>query len=526
PRSKERKKEKKEMANKEMKDKIDGLDARVSGMTETMSTMGEELGSHKVAMKEMMQFMTQKFEEMGRNIQELQQRPRTHERIRTDARERLRQQEQQWEHEEEEFEQNSQASNMHEKPRVYKPKIMLSTFTGNDPEAWLNRAMQYFELNETPARHWVRYAAYYLDGEANVWWQWLTSVYETRNQPIMWNDFERELLTRFGASSYLNYDEALSRIRQTGTLRDYQKEFERLACRVRGWPESALVGAFIGGLRYDLAAEVRLEQPGTMQKAMEVARRRDEHLAATRRGRADLRAPELRRVPTSPNPFNTGVKLTSNIRPPIPEIKRLTVEEMARRREKGFCFKCEERFTPGHKCKQNFLIEFVDAGDEEPEFVEEREEEEVEVLEDEAEISVHAMAGTKGPRTMRLPAWVKDRRVTVVVDNGSSHNFINATLSHKLKLPTSMVEPFEVRVANGERLRCSKVYRGVPIKFQGVTVKADLFALPLVGPDVVLGVQWLEGLGDVTTNYRKGVMKFEAGDQLVTLKASEGETKE
>ncbi|CAA0822204.1 Unknown protein, partial [Striga hermonthica] len=156
---------------------------------------------------------------------------------------------------------------------------------------------------------------------------------------------------------------------------------------------------------------------------------------------------------------------------------------------------------------------YVDSDDEDP-VIEEEQEVEVEVLNDEAEISVHAMAGTKGPRTMRLPAWLKDRRVTVLVDNGTSHNFINATLSHKLKLPTSTIEPFEVRVANGERLRCSEMYRGVLIKFQGVTAKADLFALPLVGPNVVLGVQWLEGLGDVTTNYRKDVMKFEAGDKL------------
>ncbi|CAA0811873.1 Unknown protein, partial [Striga hermonthica] len=182
-------------------------------------------------------------------------------------------------------------------------------------------------------------------------------------------------------------------------------------------------------------------------------------------------------------------------------------------------------YTPGHRCKQNFLIEFVDLDDEEP-VIEEEREMEVEVLNDDAEISVHAMAGTKRPRTMKLPAWLRDRRVTVLVDNGSSHNFINATPSHKLKLPTTTIEPFEVRVANGERLRCSEMYWGVPTKFQGVTVKADLFALPLVGPDVLLGVQWLEGLGDVTTNYRKGVMKFEAGDQLVTLKASEGATKE
>ncbi|CAA0841262.1 Unknown protein, partial [Striga hermonthica] len=407
------------------------------------------------------------------------------------------------------YEQRSQASNVQEQPRVEKQRLVLSTFKRTNPDAWLNRAVQFFDLNEMLQRDWVRYAAYYLDSEANVWWQWLTRVYRGRQQPIRWEDFERELLMRFGNSDYINHDEALTRIRQTGSVRDYQKEFERLACRVRGWPESALVGAFVGGLRYDLAAEVRLERPNTMHKSMEVARRREDHLAATRRGRAEFRVPEPRRVPATVGAPSANTRLPGTFRPPATKVNRLTEEEMARRRETGLCFRCEEKYTPGHRCKQNFLIEFVDSDDEES-VIEEERDVEFEVLNDEAEISVHAMVGTKGLRTMKLPAWLKDRRVTVLVDNGSSHNFINATLSHKLKLPTSTIDPFEVRVANGERLRCSEMYRGVPIEFQGVTVKADLFALPLVGPDVVLGVQWLEGLGDVTTNYRKGVMKFEA----------------
>ncbi|CAA0816679.1 Unknown protein, partial [Striga hermonthica] len=46
---------------------------------------------------------------------------------------------------------------------------------------------------------------------------------------------------------------------------------------------------------------------------------------------------------------------------------------------------------------------------------------------------------------------------------------------------------------------------------------ADLYALPLVGSDVVLGVQWLEGLGKVTTDYRTGVMEFKFGGRQVTL---------
>ncbi|CAA0840317.1 Unknown protein, partial [Striga hermonthica] len=316
------------------------------------------------------------------------------------------------------YEQRSQASNVHERPRVEKSRLVLSTFTGTNPDAWLNSAVQFFDLNEMPQRDWVRYAVYYLDGEANVWWQWLTRVYRGRQQPIRWKDFERELSTCLGNSYYHNHDEALTRIRQTGSVRDYQKEFERLACRVRGWPESALVGAFVGGLRYDLAAEVRLERQETMHKAMEVARRWEDHLAATRRGWADFRVPEPRHVSATVGAPSANARPPGTFRPPATEVKRLTEEEMAQRREKGLCFRCEEKYTPGLRCKQNYLIEFVDSDDEEP-VIEEEREVEVEVLDDEAEIAVHAMAGTKGPRTMCLPAWVKDQRVTVLVDNGS-----------------------------------------------------------------------------------------------------------
>ncbi|CAA0806922.1 Unknown protein, partial [Striga hermonthica] len=199
-------------------------------------------------------------------------------------------------------------------------------------------------------------------------------------------------------------------------------------------------------------------------------------------------------------------------------VRRLSPEEVKRRREKGLCFKCEENFTPGRQCKQAFVIEVANSDEEGSEVEEEpRQKDEVEVPDEEAEISMHAMAGIRGPRTMQLPAWVKDRRVVVLVDNGSSHNFINADLSQKLNLPNTKIEPFEVRVANGERLQCTESFRKVPIKFQGVMVKADLYALPLVGPNVVLGDQWLEGLGKVTTDYRTRVMEFKSGGRQVTL---------
>ncbi|CAA0808369.1 Unknown protein, partial [Striga hermonthica] len=417
---------------------------------------------------------------------------------------------------EEEFDQRSQASTYREWPKPDKPRFVMSIFTGSDPEAWLNRIAQYFELNETEGHDRVRYAAFYLDGEANVWWQWLSRIYRRWQQVITWADFERELLTLFGTSDYHNYNEALARIRQTGSLREYIKEFERLAYRVRDWSEDALVGAFVGRLRFDLAAEVRLERPGTMHNAMEVARRREDHLVATRRGRADVRFAESRRMGTNQATVSTQPNVSN--RPAWSIVRRLSPEEVKRRREKGLCFKCEEKFTPGHQCKQAFVIEVANPDEEGSEDEEEPHRDiEVEGPDEEAEISMHAMAGIRGPRTMRLPAWVKDRKVVVLVDNGWSHNFINADLSQKLNLPTTKIEPFELRVANGERLQCTKSFRKVPIRFSGVTLKADLYALPLVGPDVVLGVQWLEGLGKVTTDYQTRIMEFNSGGQQVTL---------
>lgn len=42
-------------------------------------------------------------------------------------------------------------------------------------------------------------------------------------------------MNRFGSSEYTDYDEALAHIKQSGSLRDYQEEFEKLANRKRLW---------------------------------------------------------------------------------------------------------------------------------------------------------------------------------------------------------------------------------------------------------------------------------------------------
>lgn len=140
--------------------------------------------------------------------------------------------------------------------------------------------------------------------------------------------------------------------------------------------------------------------------------------------------------------------------------------------------------------------------------MEETQESPLELRDNDAKISMHAIAGTRGPRTMRFSANIKNRRVVVLIDNRSSHNFVNAKLAERFNLLMTRVDVFRVKVVNGEGLNCDKMYKGVPIKIQGVTITANLYALPHFGPDVVLGVQWLENLGPVVSDYGKGSMEF------------------
>lgn len=99
---------------------------------------------------------------------------------------------------------------------------------------------------------------------------------------------------------------------------------------------------------------------------------------------------------------------------------------MQKRWEKGLCFKCDEKFIPGHryKVKQAFLIDPSESSEEE--------ERELPTELNNAEVSIHAMTDIQGPRTMKIGSWIKTRRVIVLVDNGSTHNFINQDTAKKL----------------------------------------------------------------------------------------------
>ncbi|XP_052181984.1 uncharacterized protein LOC127794776 [Diospyros lotus] len=184
-----------------------------------------------------------------------------------------------------------------------------------------------------------------------------------------------------------------------------------------------------------------------------------------------------------------------------PGVRRLSWVEMQKWCKQGLCFNCNKKFTLGHKCKvaQAFLIECEhpqewDGEEAEPDMPLDWPAEGTEVdIEEQPEVSLHALVGSSGPQTLRIIAWLRNKEVSLLIDNGSTHNFISTRIAQRLQIPITRIDSFHMRVSNGV--------------------------------DIVLGVQWLSQLGKVVFDYKQLAMEFTLGGRQVCLLMQPGHSR-
>lgn len=151
----------------------------------------------------------------------------------------------------------------------------------------------------------------------------------------------------------------------------------------------------------------------------------------------------------------------------IPEIKKISPQEMAKRREKGLCYNCDEIYSRGHKCQRPQLYLMVGDEADEPE-IEVSLEEETEV-----DVSVHALQSTQGLHTLKVEGIIQNVPVTMLVDTGSTHNFVSQSLIKKLGIQTSSCTPMKVNLADGSQAQCTRLVSGLAWKTGNTTFQAD-----------------------------------------------------
>lgn len=142
----------------------------------------------------------------------------------------------------------------------------------------------------------------------------------------------------------------------------------------------------------------------------------------------------------------------------------------------------------------------------------------IEDQEDSSKISLHAITGTPNPKTMRMIERIESKEVVILVDMGSTYNFLNPAIVTKVGLPLQHNKRIKVKIANEDSMFCDGKCDKVIVRVQGYTFTIGFYTLTLGGCDVILGVNWLKELGPILWDFCQLIMAFEMEGKKVKLR--------
>ncbi|XP_058767801.1 uncharacterized protein LOC131641513 [Vicia villosa] len=409
-------------------------------------------------------------------------------------------------------------------PPFRTPKLELSMFDGSNPLKWLFQADQYFNFYQLPPENRLGMMSFYMKGEALSWFKWMY-----KNQELTdWFSFTRALELRFGPSTYTNHQAELFKLKQTGSVVEYQATFEKLGNQVVGLSSEAIINCFISGLLPDIQNEIALHKPTTISQAIGLAKLIESKILEAKPKFPKTFSNTFNRpsqVQPSFSPYPTNPKPVPLNPPPRLPIKRLSSAQIQERRAQGLCFNCDEKFIPGHRCSVGkFLLLLVDDDDSESlptmEPIQDQTLDSAQVINSDEtyfQLSPQAVNGHFSPKTLKFNGLINGLAVTVLIDTGSTHNILQPRIAQHLKLPTTPIPNFAVMVGNGSKLFCSGLCPKVPITLQDTSFTIPFHLLPIEGADVVLGMEWLRTLGPLMADFSIPKISFSYQNHDITI---------
>ncbi|GJR00634.1 ty3-gypsy retrotransposon protein [Tanacetum coccineum] len=348
-------------------------------------------------------------------------------------------------------------------------RLDVPKFIGVDPDSWVFSINEYFALLNTPEDQCLKVVGFNLDGEAAEWFRWMT-----RNKLINnWDGFLENVRNRFGPSKYEDPQVTLSKLLQTGTVAQYQSEFEKLMNRVTDISKALLISFYISGLKLNHQRELLVGKLTTLGEAFSLARVTEARVldqqsltvtsTSTATGISPPRQavsrfsspkPDASKPPLLPTPTSNSANAPNK---PL-AIKWISPAKRQERLNKGLCFNCDNRWVHGHKCPMKFLLLMAKECDD---MGPEADDAPLEAVES-CDISIlNSLIGHESPHSLQLWGMI-----------GTS------------ELPVHTTKAFKVYIGSEESLLCENVCLQVTLCMQGLAIEVDLYVLPMKGPDV------------------------------------------
>ncbi|KAA8526085.1 hypothetical protein F0562_007815 [Nyssa sinensis] len=232
-----------------------------------------------------------------------------------------------------------------------------------------------------------------MEDRAIHWFRWYEKTHSLRS----WREFVGALIARFGDSLFDDVVGQLTKLRQISTGKTYQEKFEELANKTNGLSEEFFVSCFVSGLKDEIKAGVQMFRPKNVSHAMGLAGLQEETIEALAKKNRVYSKSYNSSLPTSSKSMELAPKPMES----ATVVKKMTQKELEERRMKGLCYGCEEKYFRGHVCKKKELF-MIEAEEQEDVFEVVVQEMEKEDVQEELQISVHALSGSLSYKTMRI----------------------------------------------------------------------------------------------------------------------------
>jgi hypothetical protein len=196
---------------------------------------------------------------------------------------------------------------------------------------------------------------------------------------------------------------------------------------------------FISGLKYEIRSHVLMARPQSWVEATK-------------------RAKEAKQVVSSQNQKPSFIPRTKLVNPTAPstplKIQKLTRVEMVERQLKGLFYNCDEKYFLGHKFKEQniFMAISKDVSEEDVEAPLVFESTEPTDITPPSDINI--LTSFFAPQTLKLIGYIKHRKVIILVDSGSTHNFIHRRIAQETNCYIRAINNFQIMIANGGSMKC------------------------------------------------------------------------
>ena len=82
-------------------------------------------------------------------------------------------------------------------------------------------------------------------------------------------------------------------------------------------------------------------------------------------------------------------------------------------------------------------------------------------------VSINAIFGSSSHQTIRIRGNIKKKVVTIQIDSGSTHNFLDPVVAERIRCSIQTTNPMKVAVADGIKITSDAICRQLTWRMQG-----------------------------------------------------------